>query len=115
MAAPCQVCRHPQRKEIDLALFRGGSVRVVATQFGYPEHSPIARHKRNCLHNVLQKVALETEVQVRAELQPEMDTILEALMTLYQQLGVCCRHHCLALIEQLESQHGDIRRVGSAD
>ena len=102
MIPVCKVCRHPEVAKINLALLNGGAIRVVAKQFGYEDHTVMHRHKSKHLPNVLAKVALETEVQVRSELQPEIDTILNVLMTLYQQMCVDCRHHVLAAIEALE-------------
>jgi hypothetical protein len=108
MSVGCKICKHPHVSEINLALFNGGSVRVVAKQFGFTDFSAIARHSRKHLPNVLARTALETEAQVRAELKPELDAVLDALWTLYRELDVRGRQLCRAVIQQLEgAQHGD--------
>jgi len=50
----CSVCSHANRKEIDLALVRGTSLRDIAGQFGV-SRSAVDRHKKNCLADQIER------------------------------------------------------------
>ncbi|TFZ61119.1 hypothetical protein E4V01_00455 [Methylorubrum sp. Q1] len=45
MPAPCSICSHPQRAEIDEALRAGASLAAVAAQFGLPSRTSLHRHR----------------------------------------------------------------------
>jgi hypothetical protein len=111
MGSACTICAHPKRAAIDLMLLNGGSVRITAATFGFDDFSAMGRHRRNHLPGVLAKVALQTEAQVRAEMRPDMDAVLNALWALYQQLDVQGRQLCLATIEQLENNQDGVPGV----
>lgn len=115
MSVGCRICALPMRAAIDLALLHGGSVRAVARDFDLGDWSALARHRRKHLPDVLATARLETEARVRQELRPEVDTVLNTLWQLYRELGVCCRPHVLAVIQQLETRHEPDRRMGNPD
>src|SRR3954454_24688965 len=62
---PCQVCRHRERKLVDLSLLGGESSRSLADRFGLSASS-VKRHRLNCIPRSL-VLARQSEAIAEAE------------------------------------------------
>ena len=62
---PCEVCRHRERKLIDLSLLGGESSRSLAGRFGLSASS-VKRHRLNCIPSTL-ILARQSEAIAEAE------------------------------------------------
>lgn len=68
MPMTCSVCVHPQRQAIDAVLATGLlSLRHIAAQYGFENHSSIARHKRQHLIRTLTRAAERKEIKEEDE------------------------------------------------
>ncbi len=78
----CSVCQHPQRQAIDAAVASGGlSLRNIAQQFGFQDHTALHRHKR-CLDQRVVKAVKRAEGKAD-------DVFMDSILS-----GIASAKHC---------------------
>jgi hypothetical protein len=71
MPRTCSICAHPKRPEIDAALVRPDSLRVIAGRFGTSKSS-LERHRDKCVSDLLAKAKDISDVAAASHLVDEL-------------------------------------------
>jgi len=83
VARECQVCKHPDRDEIDLALVWGDSLRVIAKRYGVSKDS-LHRHALNHVPESLRQAQDIREVARGDKLLERVEKLLSEAESLLQ-------------------------------
>jgi hypothetical protein len=83
----CETCRHPKRREIDLALLASESLRSIAERNGL-SHSSIARHKQNCLPQDLLQARISNKVLDSDFLIAKVSKLIRSVENVLEQAEV---------------------------